>query len=150
MCHAFVKHQAPEQNTIGKLMSRVALHNMRFLSEGLRTARSRQKRPPSGLQEQPTIPLPRAQVGLLAQRAGYQALDLYGLTSAAQWAAAAAASVRNAGGPRASRGWRAAPRARPRCALEGLPRLGRAVRLAWAPMPRARLQAIQHVPLTPP
>lgn len=96
MCHAFVKHQAPEQNTIGKLMSRVALHNMRFLSEGLRTARSRQKRPPSGLQEQPTIPLPRAQVGLLAQRAGYQALDLYGLTSAAQWAAAAAASVRNA------------------------------------------------------
>ena len=36
------------------------------------------------------------QVGLLAQRAGYHALDLYGLTSAAQWAAAAAASVRNA------------------------------------------------------
>lgn len=38
----------------------------------------------------------RAQVGLLAQRAGYQALDLHGLTTPSQWAAAAAASVRNA------------------------------------------------------
>ena len=38
----------------------------------------------------------RARWACWAQRAGYQALDLYGLTSAAQWAAAAAASVRNA------------------------------------------------------
>lgn len=33
---------------------------------------------------------------MLAQQAGYQTLSLYGLTTPAQWAAAAAASVRNA------------------------------------------------------
>ena len=33
---------------------------------------------------------------MLAQRAGYQTLNLEGLTTPAQWAAAAAASVRNA------------------------------------------------------
>ena len=37
-----------------------------------------------------------AQVGMLAQKAGYETLYLEGLTTPAQWAAAAAAAVRNA------------------------------------------------------
>lgn len=37
-----------------------------------------------------------AQVGVLAQKAGYVTLDMEGLATPAQWAAAAAAAVRNA------------------------------------------------------